>query len=181
MASTIKFLRKKNTNTTIRFSLHLQAATRDLFSHAAQLDAADCQFSLDGGGFGNTNAQVQESPAGTGYYSLAVDAAEVNGSICMLKVVDATGNAWKDLTIILETYDIYPNPLLETEGAEVVAADLGATMEFDKILGFLKARFLMKTEMTITSQTVYEDDNATPVMAPAVSYDGTTQTRNRGY
>lgn len=181
MSSTVHFLRKKNTATTIRFSLHVQTVDRDLFSHAAQLDAADCQFSLDGGAFGNTGSQVQESPAASGYYSLAVAAAEVNGSICMLKVVDATGNAWKDLTVIMETYDIYPNPLLETEAAEVVAADLGTTMEFDKILGFLKARFLMQTEMTTSTQIVRESDNATAIMSPAVSYDGVTQQRNRGY
>lgn len=181
MSSTVHFLRKKNTGTTIRFSLHVQTVDRNLFSHAAQLDAADCQFSLDGGAFGNTGSQVQESPAGSGYYSLAVAAAEVNGSICMLKVVDATGNAWKDLTVIMETYDIYPNPLLETAAAEVVAADLAATPTYSTILGALFARFYNLGRQTTSAQTVYESDNATAVAAPAVSYDGITQERVRGY
>ena len=181
MSNLVHLLRKKNTVSTIRFALYDQALPRDSFSHGGALDAADCQFSLDGAGLGNTGSAVQESPAGSGLYSLAIAAAEVNGSICMLQIIDQTGNAWADLTIAIETYDIYPNPLLETEPAEIVAADLAAVMPFDKILGFLKNRFLMLTEMTAVAQTVYKADNITPVMAPAVSYDGITQSRVRGY
>lgn len=175
------FLRKKNTGTTLRFDLRVQTVDRALFSHGVQLDAADCKFSTDGAGLANTANRVQESPAGSGLYSLVLAPGEINGGFVMFSVIDATGNAWEDTTIIMETYDIYPNPLLETEVGEVIAADLATTMRFDKILGFLKARFLMKTEMTIAAQTVYKADNVTPVMAPAVSYDGTTQTRTRGY
>ena len=177
------FLRKKNTETTIRFTLRDRASpASDMHSAVGPLAAADCQYSLDGGALGNTANAVAESPAGGAAYSLVVAAAELNGSICVIKVIDAAGGPdWEEVFILIETYDIYPNPLLETEAAEIVAADLAATMPFDKILGFLKNRFLMKTEMTAAKQTVYKADNATVVMEPAVSYDGVTQTRVRGY
>ena len=181
MSYTVHYLRRKNSASDVRFSLCVQTVDRNLFSHGAQLDAADCKFSLDGGGLANTANQVQESPAGSGLYTVTITAVELNGSFCLLKVVDATGNAWMDLTVIIETYDIYPNPLQETEVAEITAGDLAATMPFDKILGLLKNRFLMLCEQTATTQTVYKADNATPVATGAVSYDGVTQSRTRGY
>ena len=181
MSVPVYLLRRKNVNTGIRFSLCVQTVDRDNFSHGAQLDAADVQFSVDGGVFGNTANQAQESPAASGTYALTIAAAEVNGGFCVLKIIDATGNAWEDLVIIIETFDIYPNPLFDTETAEVVAADMGATMEYGKILGFLKNRFLMLCEQTATTQTVYKADNATAVATATVSYDGVTQSRTRGY
>ncbi len=179
--NTLKFLRFRAIPTVIRFSLNVQTVDRNLFSHGGPLDAADVQYSRAGEAFANTTNVATESPAGSGCYEITLAGFEMDGATSILKVVDATGNAWQDLILHIETYGIYPNPLLATEGAEIVAADLAATMPYSKILGFLKNRFLMKTEMTIAAQTVYKADNVTPVMAPAVSYDGTTQTRTRGY
>jgi len=94
-------LRKYGAATTIGFPLITKGAT-DLTT-AATFTAGDVKVIIDEGAPANaSNAPAHE---GNGWYSLALDAAELQGARVIVIVVDQTApKVWEDQVVIVETY-----------------------------------------------------------------------------
>lgn len=95
-------LRKRNTTTTIYFPM-IKAGVQD-FAQGGDWTpaAADTQLSKDGAAFANsTNLPTHE---GSGIWSLALTAGEVDGKVTVMSIVDAATKAVEDQSIIIATY-----------------------------------------------------------------------------
>jgi hypothetical protein len=74
----------------------------DFESTPVSFASGDTQYSIDGGAFGNTNANPAHE--GNGIYSLVLTAAETSGSRIVITVIDQTATkTWEDQAIILDT------------------------------------------------------------------------------
>lgn len=181
--NTFYFARKKNTITTVYFTLRAQASPYDLYNAGGALPVGDAVTSLDGAAFANTAAQVQNPQ--TDLYSLTFTAAELNGSTAVVKVIDAAGGPnWCEAFIIVETFDVIPSPLDELPAAELPAATInaypGTLLSYADQLLLNTAFILHLKEQDETTQTVFESDDTTPLVEATVSYDGATQSKARG-
>ena len=98
----MELLRKHNASTTIYFPM-IKAGVQDFAVGGDWTPvAADTKFSIDGGVFANTGSTPTHE--GQGIWSLALTAAECNGAIIAIAVVDATTKAVEDQAILIATY-----------------------------------------------------------------------------
>jgi len=86
---------------TIYFPL-IDAGAADFESTPVTFASGDTQYSIDGGAFGNTNANP--SHEGNGIYSLVNTAAERSGAVIVITIIDQTvPKAWEDQSVIIYT------------------------------------------------------------------------------
>ncbi|KKN15246.1 hypothetical protein LCGC14_0987910 [marine sediment metagenome] len=95
-------LRKHNTSTTVYFPM-IKAGEQN-FAQGGDWTpaAADTQVSIDGGAFANSNNLPAHE--GSGMWSLVLDAAEVNGKVIAVAIIDAATKAVEDQSILVATY-----------------------------------------------------------------------------
>ncbi len=95
-------LRKHNTSTTIYFPM-IKAGEQNFAQGGDWTPAAvDTQVSIDGGAFANSNNLPAHE--GSGMWSLVLDAAEVNGKVIAVAVIDAATKAVEDQSVLVATY-----------------------------------------------------------------------------
>lgn len=101
--------RRINTATTIYFALTLPTTTGypastfgSQSAAGATFAAGDVRYSIDGAAFANTtNLPTDETD---GFFSLALVAAETNGSVICIAIKDQTATrVWEDKFVIIET------------------------------------------------------------------------------
>ena len=98
----MEILRLRNIAVSVYFPM-IKAGAQD-FAQGGDWTpvAADTKFSKDGGAFANTDAvPVHE---GQGIWSLALTAAEIDGKITSISVVDAATKAVEDQAILVQTF-----------------------------------------------------------------------------
>ena len=111
-SSEIHILRHWNESTVIYFPL-IDAGAQDFEATPVTVNAAECQYSIDGGVFGNTASQPAHE--GNGIYSLAITAAELKGKHIVITIIDTAVKAWEDKAIIIDTF------LINGEGMELLS------------------------------------------------------------
>ena len=95
-------LREYNAATTIYFSL-VDRGALDFEDTPVTIAAGDCQISLDGAGFVNTDTNF--SHVAGGIYKLPLTAAEMKGSHIVIRIIDQTSpKEWEDKAININTY-----------------------------------------------------------------------------
>ena len=90
-----------NKATTLYFPL-IDAGAADFESTPVTHASGDTQVSIDGGAFNNTGSGF--SHEGNGIYSLPITAAETQGSVIVVTIIDQTSpKAWEDQCVIINT------------------------------------------------------------------------------
>lgn len=98
----MEFLRKRNTATTIYFPM-IKAGSQDFATGSDWTPASgDCQYSVDGGAFGNTDSLPAHE--GNGLWSLALLGSEINGKVTSITIVDSATKAVEDQALLVATY-----------------------------------------------------------------------------
>ena len=64
--------------------------------------ASDTKYSIDGGAFANTGSTPTHE--GQGIWSLALTAAECNGAVIVIAIIDASTKAVEDQALLIATY-----------------------------------------------------------------------------
>lgn len=160
---------QKNTAVSLYFPLYA-AGTDNLYTGAAPV-AADVSISLDGAAVASPAAAPVQIGA-SGFWAIALIAAELNGDRILLKV----DNAGVDPLVLY--IDTIGGPLNCLEGAEPTAA-VAANASFRVLLQHAKRRFFNLVTQTVANQVIKRDDNTTTLETLPVSDDGTTQTKGR--
>lgn len=97
----MELLRKHNTGTTIYFPM-INRGAQDFDLDDWGPVAADCMISIDGATFANsTNVVVY---VGQGFWKLVMTAAELNGAIVAVSIIDAATKSVEDQAIVIATY-----------------------------------------------------------------------------
>ena len=95
----LKITRPYGTTDPIYFPLFVGAAAQTGLSFSS----GDMKFSVDGGSASNTNALPTE--VSFGWYKWTPVAAETQGKVACISLIDAAGGpTWDDLTILIETH-----------------------------------------------------------------------------
>lgn len=90
-----------NKATTLFFPL-IDFGADDFESTPVTFATGDTQISIDGGAFGNTGSNPAHE--GNGIYSLAITAAEVQGTTMAVTIIDQTATkAWSDQCVLIST------------------------------------------------------------------------------
>jgi hypothetical protein len=90
-------------------------ATKDVYFELFEVDgidlrtdwtpaAADCQVSVDGAAYSNSDNIAVVAPTGSGTYKVVLSATEMTGKVALIKLVDAATKVFLDKTIKVETY-----------------------------------------------------------------------------
>ncbi len=97
----MELLRKHNTGTTIYFPM-INRGAQDFDLNDWVPVAADCKISIDGAAFANsTNVVVY---VGQGFWKLVMTAAELNGAVITVSIIDAATKSVEDQAIVIATY-----------------------------------------------------------------------------
>lgn len=120
--------RKYGTAATIYFPL-IDAGTTDFESTPVSPAGAEVQVIIDGATPANANNTVTHE--GNGIYSLALDAAELQGEVIVVTLIDASGTKlWDDQAIIITTsgdasaLEEFDFDAAQASGPEIAAAIL---------------------------------------------------------
>lgn len=142
-------------------------ATKDVYFDLFEVDgvdlrtdwtpvAADCQVSVDGGAYSNSDNIAVVAPNASGTYKVVLSATEMTGKVAMIKLVDAATKVFLDKTIKVETYGHasalhvnYPADLTHVMGTiltETVSGRLAAAIIklFDVVTPLLVASDVMR-------------------------------------
>jgi len=90
-------------------------ATKDVYFELFEVDgvdlrtdwtpaAADCQVSVDGGAYSNSDNIAVVAPNGSGTYKVVLSITEMTGKVALIKLVDAATKVFLDKVIKVETY-----------------------------------------------------------------------------
>ena len=90
-------------------------ATKDVYFELYEVDgvdlrtdwtpaAADCQVSVDGGAYSNSDNIAVVAPTGSGTYKVVLSITEMTGKVALIKLVDAATKVFLDKVIKVETY-----------------------------------------------------------------------------
>jgi hypothetical protein len=100
--------------------------------------------------------------------------------------VGATGvatlnRAWTTTPDSTSQYTVRPGGDVwdQLDGAQPTGPSTGANLTFRRDIQVLRRRFYNKVTQTVSTQTVFQDDNATPMTLLSVSDDGTVQVKGQ--
>lgn len=93
---------RKNTAFTFDVAL-VDQANRPSFKASPTLATGDAKVSIDGGAFANLTTLPTVTPAAGRAVLVSLSAAEMNGDLIVVQLVDAAGAEWDDLLVTMET------------------------------------------------------------------------------
>lgn len=174
----MEILRKRNTGTTIYFPL-IKAGAQDFATSSDYTPVSnDVQFSVDGGAFTNTNTTTP-TYEGNGIWSLPLIAAEVNGQVTVVTVVDSATKAVEDQAIIIATYgdssalhklNVLADHIIRRTFQGACDSTDGDTKSGRSLLGAI-AKLVNKVSVSAGVLTICEDDDSTALFTQNVTTD----------
>lgn len=176
MAGHLHLTRTKNVQSTVYFPLQ-DRGTQDFEATPVTFAATDVKVSIDGGAFANsTNSPAHE---GNGIYSLVLTAAELNGGVIAVTLIDAATKTWEDFALIIETQDAVLDPFQFLETAPTAVGTGPHT--FAEMIQWLFRRWFNKHHLdrSTGTLTVEQDDDSTDLSTQTAADDGNTVSINR--
>lgn len=158
---------KKNAALTLTFPL--TDSDGQPITGAAGLDS---ERSQDGGGFSDCTNEAAEIGT-TGFYSLALTAAELNYGVVVLNIKSSTAGIMPAHVLITT----YTEPLddANTELAAVPASTAGLRAMIQHLFENVRHKKTMNKDTGV--ETLFKDDGAATLGTATHSTDGTTVTR----
>jgi hypothetical protein len=103
---------KKNAAFTLRLPFIAQGTP--LIKTTPTIAAGDVKVSIDGGALANVTNLPTEAPAASGLVEIDLTAAEMNGSVIVVRGVDVAGDEWVDWTFTIVTTEVTVDSLVRS-------------------------------------------------------------------
>lgn len=172
----MEILRKRNVGTTIYFPM-LKSGSQDFATNSDWTPVAgDVQYSVDGAAFGNPDTTTP-TYEGNGMWSLPLLAAEVDGKVTMVTIIDSATKAVEDQAVLIATFGDDSAQLSFNAIADYIirrafqnacdSAD-GDAKTGRSLLGAI-AKLVNKLVSSGGTLTAYEDDDTTALFTQAVT------------
>jgi len=177
----VEILVERNQIVTIYFPM-IKAGSNDFAGSGDWTPvAADTQYSVDGGAFGNTNATPTNE--GGGIWSLTTTAAEVNGKRTVFKIEDAATKAVEDQALIVQTwgddsaglpFNAIADYVIRRGFQSMIDSSRGDTKSFRSLAGAI-AKLVNKLYRSGSNLLITEDDDSTTLGTQAITSSATAE------